>query len=52
MINGDFFDGTGSAVSAEYSSLPTGSYIYQFPIPQAEINVFPEFQQNPGYNNN
>ncbi|MDG1697827.1 MAG: RagB/SusD family nutrient uptake outer membrane protein [Polaribacter sp.] len=52
LINGDFFDGTGSAVSAEYSSLPAGSYIYQFPIPQAEINVFPEFQQNPGYNNN
>ena len=52
LINGDFYDGTGSPVSVEYSSLPAGSYIYQFPIPQEEINVFPEFQQNPGYNNN
>jgi hypothetical protein len=50
--NGDFFDGTGSAVAAEFANLPAGSFIYQFPIPQDEINVFPEFQQNPGYNNN
>jgi hypothetical protein len=52
LTNGDFFDGTGTSVSAAFSSLPAGSFIYQFPIPQDEINVYPEFQQNPGYNNN
>jgi len=47
--NGEFDDGTGSPVPAAYRNLPAGDYKFQFPIPQREINIFPEFQQNPGY---
>ena len=47
--DGDFFDGTGTPVGAGFLSLPASSNLFQMPIPQAEINVYPEFQQNPGY---
>lgn len=44
---GDFFDGTGTPTT--FTSLPAGNYKFQLPIPQAEINIFPSFQQNPQY---
>lgn len=44
---GEFFDGTGTP--AERTSLPAGDPRFQLPIPQSEINIFPEYQQNPGY---
>ena len=47
--DGDFFDGTGTPVPSEFSSFSAGNTLFQFPIPQSEINAFPEFQQNPGY---
>lgn len=47
--NGEFADGTGSPIPAAYLNMPVGNYKFQFPIPQREINIFPEFQQNPGY---
>ena len=47
--NGEFADGTGSPVPAAYRNMPVGDHKFQFPIPQREINIFPEFQQNPGY---
>ena len=47
--DGDFFDGSGTAVGPDFLSLPAGSNLYQMPIPQGEINVFGGFQQNPGY---
>lgn len=47
--DGDFFDGTGSPVPSAFLVLPAGSHLYQMPIPQSEINVYPEFQQNPNY---
>ena len=48
--DGEFFDGTGTPVPSAFLNLPVGSHLSQMPIPQSEINVFPEFQQNPGYN--
>lgn len=45
--DGDFFDGSGTP--AEFTSLPAGSPKFQLPIPQAEINIYPALQQNPGY---
>lgn len=47
--DGEFFDGTGTPVPSAFLNLPAGSDLFQLPIPQAEINVYPEFQQNPGY---
>ncbi len=48
-VYGEFFDGTGTPVPLDYQNLATGDYKFQFPIPQREINIFPDFQQNPGY---
>jgi hypothetical protein len=48
--DGEFFDGTGTPVPSAFLNLAVGSHLFQMPIPQSEINVFPEFQQNPGYN--
>ena len=48
--DGEFIDGTGTPVPAAFLNLPAGSHLFEMPIPQSEINVFPEFQQNPGYN--
>lgn len=47
--NGEFSDGTGSPVPAAYRNMQAGDHKFQFPIPSREINIFPEFQQNPGY---
>lgn len=44
---GEFFDGTGTP--ADRTSLPAGDHRFQLPIPQSQINIFPEYQQNPGY---
>ena len=46
--DGEFFDGTGTPPA--FTTLPSGSHLFELPIPQDEINVYPEFQQNPGYN--
>jgi len=46
---GEFFDGTGTPIPAEFSNLSAGSHLFQLPIPQSEINVFPGLQQNPNY---
>tara|TARA_B110000971_G_scaffold95045_1_gene97751 strand:- start:981 stop:2411 length:1431 start_codon:yes stop_codon:yes gene_type:complete len=48
--DGELFDGTGTPVPAAFLNLNAGSDLFQMPIPQSEINVYPEFQQNPGYN--
>jgi starch-binding outer membrane protein, SusD/RagB family len=47
--NGEFFDGTGTPAPSAYTNLAAGSYLFELPIPQNEINVYPEFQQNPNY---
>lgn len=44
---GEFFDGSGTPTN--FTNLSSGAREFQLPIPQAEINIFPEFQQNPGY---
>jgi len=49
--NGEFYDGTGTPAPAAYLNLAAGSYLFELPIPQDEINVYPEFQQNPNYSN-
>lgn len=46
---GDLFDGTGSETLSNYLTLPTTSHRWNLAIPQGEINIYPEFQQNPGY---
>ncbi|NCF42288.1 MAG: RagB/SusD family nutrient uptake outer membrane protein [Bacteroidetes bacterium] len=48
--DGEFIDGTGTPVPSAFQNLSAGSHLFQMPIPIAEINVFPDFQQNPGYN--
>ena len=48
--DGEFVDGTGTPVPSAFQNLSAGSHLFQMPIPVGEINVFPEFQQNPGYN--
>ncbi|HIB37025.1 RagB/SusD family nutrient uptake outer membrane protein [Mesonia sp.] len=45
--DGDFFDGSGTPTT--FTTLPENSPKWQLPIPQNEINIYPEFQQNPGY---
>jgi len=50
--NGEFFDGTGTPVPAAYLTLNAGDYKFNLPIPQREINIYPDFQQNPGYGSN
>jgi hypothetical protein len=47
--DGEFADGTGSPVPSNFLTLPAGSHLFELPIPQGEINVYPEFQQNPNY---
>ncbi|OYX23019.1 MAG: hypothetical protein B7Z06_10780 [Flavobacteriales bacterium 32-35-8] len=49
--DGDFSDGTGSPVPSAYLTLSATSHLFELPIPQDEINVYPEFQQNPDYTN-
>ena len=46
---GEFDDGGGTPTS--FTELPASSPKFQLPIPQNEINIFPDFQQNPGYSN-
>ena len=47
--DGEFYDGTGTPVPSLFLTLPAGSHLFEMPIPQSEINVYPEFQQNPNY---
>lgn len=44
---GEFFDGSGTP--AQFNSLPNTDHRFQMAIPQSQINIFPAFQQNPGY---
>lgn len=47
--DGDFSDGTGTPYAADYQNLSQGDHKFQFPILQAEIDIYPSLQQNPGY---
>jgi len=47
--DGEFSDGTGTPVPAAFTNMASGSYLFQFPIPQSERDVFPGLEQNPGY---
>lgn len=44
---GEFFDGSGTP--PVFLTLPAGDHRFQLPIPQGQINIFPDLQQNPGY---
>lgn len=46
---GEFSDGSGTP--ANFQTLPANDYRFQLPIPQSEINVNANVEQNPGYNN-
>lgn len=46
---GDKADGSGNKFPSYALTLPAGDYRFQLPIPQTEINVNPNFKQNPGY---
>ncbi|MEZ4976874.1 MAG: RagB/SusD family nutrient uptake outer membrane protein [Flavobacteriaceae bacterium] len=50
-VYGEYFDGSGTPVPAEFATLPASSHKFNLPIPQREINIYPDFQQNPGYGN-
>ena len=50
-VYGEYFDGSGTPVPAEFATLPANSHKFNLPIPQREINIYPDFQQNPGYGN-
>ena len=45
--NGDIIDGSGTP--PEVLTLPAGDFRFQFPIPTAETQANPNFEQNPGY---
>lgn len=45
--DGHFADGSGTP--PEFTSLPAGDFRWQFPIPQDEIDINANLQQNPGY---
>ncbi len=45
--DGHFSNGTGTP--AEFTSLPANDFRWQFPIPQDEIDINQNLQQNPGY---
>lgn len=47
--NGEFFDGTGTPPQSNFLVLPAGDFRFQMAIPQREMQIFPELQQNPGY---
>lgn len=46
---GQYFDGSGTPVESLYSELDAGDFKFQLPIPQRELELNPEFQQNPNY---
>lgn len=46
-VDGHYADGSGTV--AEALSLPAGDFRWQFPIPQSEIDLNPNLQQNPNY---
>jgi hypothetical protein len=46
---GEFFDGTGTPAIPQARTLAAGDYRMVFPIPQGEINIFTDLQQNPDY---
>lgn len=46
---GEFYDGTGTPAITQARSLSAGDYRMVFPIPQSEINIYTDLQQNPDY---
>lgn len=46
---GEFFDGTGTPAIPAARTLSAGDYRMVFPIPQSQINIFPDLLQNPDY---
>lgn len=47
---GPYSDGSGNPVQASAKTLPADSFKWQWPIPQAAIQVNPSIVQNSGYN--
>lgn len=48
-VEGDYADGTGTKVETSALSIPAGSFKWQLPVPQSEIDLNSNLQQNPGY---
>ncbi len=48
-VEGDKADGTGQKVEASSLSIPAGNFKWQLPIPQSQIDINSNLQQNPGY---
>ena len=46
---GDEADGGGQRLPGELQTLPAGNHKFLLPIPQTELNVNPNLQQNPEY---
>lgn len=46
---GEFFDGTGTPAITNARTMTAGDYRMVFPIPQSEINIYTDLQQNPDY---
>jgi hypothetical protein len=45
----NFFDGTGTPAITTARTMTAGDYRMVFPIPQSEINIYTDLQQNPDY---
>jgi hypothetical protein len=48
-VDGDKADGTGQKVEASALTIPAGNFKWQLPIPQSQIDLNSNLQQNPGY---
>jgi len=46
---GDYANGGGTKVEASALTIPAGSFKWQLPIPQSEIDLNSNLKQNPGY---
>jgi hypothetical protein len=48
-VEGDYADGTGTKVETSALTIPAGDFKWQLPVPQSQIDLNSNLQQNPGY---
>ncbi|RTY80541.1 RagB/SusD family nutrient uptake outer membrane protein [Flavobacterium sp. GSP27] len=48
-VEGDYASGAGTKVETSALTIPAGNFKWQLPIPQSQIDLNSNLQQNPGY---